>query len=97
MMCNIGLTHHCTMCNVPVMKDLATYLRDTKISQKAFASLIDVDPSVVSRFAARSARPGLELAVKIEDATCGQVPARSWVSSPEPASPPKISPQKDVA
>ncbi|WP_158589823.1 hypothetical protein [Gemmobacter lutimaris] len=37
--------------------------------------------------------PGLELAVKIEDATGGAVPARSWVALPPVAE----DPEKDVA
>lgn len=72
------------------MKDLGTYLKEEGTSQRAFAEMIGADPSVVSRFIARTARPGLDLAVKIEDVTGGAVPARSWVSShsaPETAAP----------
>jgi DNA-binding transcriptional regulator YdaS (Cro superfamily) len=75
------------------MKELGTYLKEVGISQKAFADQLGVDPSVVSRFIARTARPGLELAVKIEDATGGAVPARSWVAPPPVAE----DPEKDVA
>ncbi|WP_054304578.1 helix-turn-helix transcriptional regulator [Gemmobacter sp. LW-1] len=75
------------------MKELGTYLKEVGVSQKAFADQLGVDPSVVSRFIARTARPGLELAVKIEDATEGVVTARSWVAPP----PVEEDPEKDVA
>lgn len=76
------------------MSDLGKYLKEAGASQKAFAEMIGVDPSVVSRFVARTARPGLDLAVKIEDATGGAVTARSWVA-PLPA--PDAPSEKDVA
>lgn len=68
------------MCNNKGMKELSEHLRGARISQKAFAAMIGVDPSIVSKLLNGSARPGLELAVRIEDATGGAVPARSWVS-----------------
>lgn len=79
------------------MSDLPEYLTKTGLKQAAFAQRIGVTQVTVSKLIARTMLPGLELAVRIEDATCGQVPARSWVSPSDPASPPEISPQKDVA
>jgi DNA-binding transcriptional regulator YdaS (Cro superfamily) len=82
------------------MKDLATYLAENGISQKAFAALIGADPSVVSRFVSRAAKPGLELAMKIEDATGGAVSARSWLppsEDPQTVQPGTLPDQKDVA
>ncbi len=88
----IDAAMHIVQCGC--MKDLGTYLKEEGASQKAFAEMIGVDPSVVSRFIARTARPGLELAVRIEDATGGAVPARSWVA---PLPLPEAHPEQDVA
>jgi DNA-binding transcriptional regulator YdaS (Cro superfamily) len=82
------------------MKDLATYLAETGISQKAFASSIGVDPSVVSRFVKGTAKPGMPVAFKIEDATGGAVSARSWLppsEDPQTVQPGTLPDQKDVA
>ena len=81
------------------MSDLATYLAETGISQKAFASSIGVDPSVVSRFVKGTAKPGMPLAFRIEDATGGAVSARSWLPSHDTQSdqPGALPDHKDVA
>lgn len=51
------------------------------MSQRQFASLLDVDPSIVSRLVRDEMRPSLELAAKIERFTRGKVKAVSWVSA----------------
>lgn len=79
------------------MSKLRTYLTHTRTKQAELAKRVGVSCGYMSELVKGDKTPGLELAVRIEDATCGQVPARSWVSPSDPASPPEISPQKDVA
>ncbi|GAA6162597.1 hypothetical protein NBRC116590_03010 [Pelagimonas sp. KU-00592-HH] len=67
------------------MTKLAQYLKDSQIRQEDFAEEIGVKQGTVSRFASGRGTPGLELAVAIEDATGGAVPARSWVNQQEAA------------
>lgn len=67
------------MCNALVMENLATYLKSRGISQREFARLLGVDPSIVSRLVHDLMRPSLELAVRIERLTNGLVTAASWV------------------
>lgn len=76
------------------MSDLPEYLTKSGLKQAAFAQRIGVTQATVSKLIARTMLPGLELAVKIEDATGGAVLARSWVA-PLPA--PDAPPEKDVA
>jgi DNA-binding transcriptional regulator YdaS (Cro superfamily) len=61
------------------MTFLAQHLADQKISQKAFAGRLGVDPSIVSRLVNNGMRPSLELAVAIERETGGVVTASSWI------------------
>ena len=61
------------------MDSLATYLNSRGISQREFALLLSVDPSIVSRLVRGLMRPSLELAVKIERLTSGCIKAASWV------------------
>jgi DNA-binding transcriptional regulator YdaS (Cro superfamily) len=61
------------------MTNLAQHLLDQKISQKAFAVRLRVDPSIVSRLVNNGMRPSLELAVAIERETGGVVTASSWI------------------
>lgn len=61
------------------MRTLSEYLKDEEISQRAFARVIGVDPSIVSRLVSRSMRPSLDLAVAIERQTDGVILAVSWV------------------
>lgn len=67
------------MCKYDVMKSLADYLTDTGMTQSEFAAKIGADVSVVSRFARGLARPGLDLAVKIERVTRRAVPVEIWL------------------
>lgn len=62
------------------MATLSEYLIEAGITQGRFAETVDVTQATISRLATGASRPGLPLAVKIEEATGGRVPAASWVS-----------------
>ncbi len=62
------------------MSTLTEYLEAMSISQKAFADLVGVDRSIISRLSRREMRPSLELAFAIERATGGAVAANSWLT-----------------
>lgn len=47
-------------------------------SQQEAADLIGIDLARYNAFENERARPGLDWAVKIEDVTEGEVPAKSW-------------------
>lgn len=72
------------------MSKLRTYLASTNTRQKDLARSLGVSVGYMSELVNGDKTPGLDLAVRIEDATGGQVPARSWV----PELPPS---QQDVA
>lgn len=76
------------------MSDLPEYLTKSGLKQAAFAQRIGVTQATVSKLIARTMLPGLELAVKIEDATGGAVKARSWIA---PLPTPDAPSEKDVA
>ena len=61
------------------MTDLRTYLNETKSKQSALAAAVGVSRGYLSELVGGSKRPSLELAVLIERATAGAVPATSWV------------------
>ncbi len=61
------------------MSNLSDYLAKNGIKQRAFASEIGVDPSIVSRLARNEMTPSLQLAADIERATRGAVKAIGWV------------------
>lgn len=65
------------------MMTLSEYLSANSISQVRFAALIGVKQATVSRLARGSFVPSLDLAVRIERETAGQVPASSWVEEPQ--------------
>ncbi|MFQ1700797.1 helix-turn-helix domain-containing protein [Loktanella agnita] len=77
------------------MGTLLDYLKDQKISQRAFARSVGVDPSIISRLAHRSMRPSLDLAVTIERQTGGRVRAASWIE-PVPLPSPVTAGGSDV-
>ena len=60
------------------MGKLAQYLADSGKSQTALADEVGVHKSVMSRFVARLAKPGRDVAVRIERATGGAVPVSEW-------------------
>lgn len=61
------------------MNALHDYLIKAAYTQKRFADAVGVDQSVISKLSRGRTSPGLDLAVKIERATGGAVPASSWV------------------
>jgi DNA-binding transcriptional regulator YdaS (Cro superfamily) len=61
------------------MSKLAAHLNTNGLSQRAFAAIVGVDPSIISRLTRAEMTPSLTLAVAIERATQGAVPAESWV------------------
>lgn len=65
------------------MSKLSSYLALNGIKQRAFASAIGVDPSIVSRLARNEMTPSLQLAVAIENETGGVVPATCWIAPRE--------------
>lgn len=73
------------MCILRGMEQLATYLAQTGEPQWRFAARVNVKQSMVSRIAKGKAKPGLDLAVRIERATDGAVPVEVWVDTPEVA------------
>jgi len=62
------------------MKNLLEYRKAFGLTQRELADDVGVDQSVISRFERGQARPRLSVAVAIERATGGEVPASSWVA-----------------
>lgn len=65
------------MCELHRMMNLDTYLKDTGTSQRAFAQLVQVSPSFLNEIVQEKKTPGLALALKICEATNGQVAVAS--------------------
>jgi transcriptional regulator with XRE-family HTH domain len=63
------------------MSTFSSYIAQTGMSQRAFAKLIGVDPSIVSRLRNGEMTPSLDLAAVIERETGGAVPMQSWVNT----------------
>lgn len=77
------------------MQTLQSYLKSHAIRQEDFAGQIGSTQATVSRLANGTSRPSLDLAVAIERATGGSVPATSWV--PDVAPPQTQPPTEDAA
>ena len=58
---------------------LEKYLRDKGIRASAFAEQVGASASTITRIMRGERGIGLELAVRIERATEGQVPIRAWL------------------
>jgi DNA-binding phage protein len=63
---------------------LARYFRKSKRSVSEFARAVEADRSQIYRCMRGERRPGLVLALRIERATAGAVPASSWAESAHP-------------
>ena len=63
------------------MSKLTAYLTRSAKTQAQFASELGVDQATVSKLCRQKLIPSLELAVRIERATEGEVSAASWVAS----------------
>jgi hypothetical protein len=57
---------------------LAAYLAKTNTSYAEFARVVGADRARIQRCAKGERRPGLDLALAIEEATQGAVPASYW-------------------
>lgn len=75
------------------MTQLLSYLKATKTRQADFAAIVGVSQATVSKLIGGSVAPSLELAVRIERATGGEVKATSWVPETESFCP--ATPQKE--
>lgn len=63
------------------MTNLATYLQTSGRRQADFAKDIGVGQPMVSKLVTNAVTPSLEVAVAIERATDGAVPAASWIDA----------------
>lgn len=59
--------------------DLFYWLAHNGLSQRAFAERVGAHYTIISRVVGGKMTPTLELAVRIERETNGEVPASSWV------------------
>ena len=65
------------------MTQLQTYLAVFEGGQGDFAKSIETSQAHVSAIASGKKLPSLKLAIKIEQATGGKVPASSWSPAPK--------------
>jgi transcriptional regulator with XRE-family HTH domain len=77
------------------MTKLTTYLSEASISQAKLSEVLGISRSHMSLLVSGERKPGLDLAVAIERATDGAVPASSWVD--EVQSLPTPAPKEDAA
>ena len=63
------------------MDKLKEYLARLGVTQNRFAQEIGVEQATVSRLVNGIIRPGIDLAVRIESATGGDVPVSSWAKN----------------
>lgn len=73
------------------MITLETYLTQNRIRQADFAATVRASQATISKLINRTVSPSLDLALRIEEATGGQVPPRIWSAQPPSPS------QQDVA
>lgn len=64
------------------MSTFEKWLEKNKLSQSEAAALIGTVPSHISRLLSGRRKPGLRMALLIEKATGGSVPASSWSKPP---------------
>lgn len=62
------------------MGKLETYLTTHAVRQHEFATIVGVSQATVSKLINGSVQPSLDLAVRIQRATGGAVPADSWIA-----------------
>lgn len=65
------------------MANLTEYRAENGINQRAFSEMVGVHKSIISKIESGVAKPGLDLAARIERATDGQVKAISWLKETE--------------
>lgn len=61
------------------MDTLASYLEKNGLRQSDFAEVVGVGQAMISRLTRKEVKPSLEVAIAIERATNGAVPASYWV------------------
>ena len=62
------------------MHSLQNHLVRHRITRAAFARRVGVSKGYVTELLKGTKRPSLLLATRIQEATCGDVPATSWVA-----------------
>lgn len=82
------------VCQHSGMEKLQHYLDATGTRQSAMAALLGISRGYMSQMVTGLKLPSLDLAVRIERATGGAVPASSWIPAPTPAPTPD---KKDAA
>lgn len=70
------------------MQNLTQYRKERGYSQGQFAKIVSTDQSIISRIERGDITPSLRLAVEIERATGGQIPASIWVQTVSPSAAP---------
>ncbi|WP_081749873.1 helix-turn-helix transcriptional regulator [Roseivivax marinus] len=63
------------------MTRLASYLKETGLTQDAFAQLVNVRQPTVHRWLHGTASPSWKTAAKIEKLTDGAVPVSAWAEA----------------
>lgn len=64
------------------MSQLSAYLTRAAKTQAQFAADLGVDQATVSKLCRQKMTPSLDLAVRIERLTSGEVAVSSWISNP---------------
>lgn len=65
--------------------ELAAHLATAGITQAAFARRVGTAQSVISRLSRGTIKPGLQLAIRIEQETAGAVPVEAWAETGDAA------------
>lgn len=65
------------------MEKLDTYLASKNIRQADFALEVGTTQATISKLIKGAAAPSLSLALRIEEATDGEVPCASWKAFPQ--------------
>ena len=60
------------------MEKLKQYLAQTETTQASLADLIGVSRSHMNELVSGAKKPSLNVAIKIENATCGKIAASEW-------------------
>jgi len=67
------------------MEQITAYLKETKRTKADMARELGVSKSYMTELCSGEKTPGLQLALRIQAATGGLVPATSWLRSPSSA------------
>jgi transcriptional regulator with XRE-family HTH domain len=61
------------------MEKLKAWITDNNLTQREFAAMVGLSPTAVHQLLRGRNAPSVVAAIKIDDATGGAVPVRSWV------------------